>query len=248
MTDIASVSRGGNPFDDIARTDSAGNHYWSARELMPLLGYDKWERFADTVERAKASASNSGTSDVDTQFVQVTQLPGAGNLGPKERVDYRLTRYACYLVAMNGDPRKSEIAAAQTYFAVRAREAETTRSGDDLDLIQNMLDAVRADRQRLAAVEASAEYAEQTAEETSARLDAIEGRHDWFAALGYAKLTGLSTNTVALARLGRMASAVGHRHGIEPNKVQHGLYGEVNQWPRWIWDAAADQPGWGGVA
>ena len=243
MTDIAPIPSGGNPFDDIARTDADGSHYWLARELMPLLGYDKWDRFADTIERAKASASNSGTSDVDTQFMQVAELVGAGNLGTQERVNYRLTRYACYLVAMNGDPRKPEIAAAQTYFAVRTREAETTRSSprSQIDVLRTALDEIER-------VQQAAEQAQATAEETSARLDAIEGRHDWFAALGYAKLTGLPTNTVALARLGRMASAVGHRHGVAPNKVQHSLYGEVNQWPRWIWDSAADQLGWGGVA
>lgn len=224
------------PFDAIKHTDEHGGEYWSARELMPLLGYGAdWRNFADAIERAKATARNSGT-DAEQIVVGVTENPG--DQGGRPRSNYRLTRYACYLVAMNGDPRKTEIAEAQTYFAVRTREAETTRSAP-----QSQIDVLRTALDEIERVQQTAERAQNTAEETSARLDAIEGRHDWFAALGYAKLAGLPTNTIALARLGRMASAVGHRHDLEPNKVQHGLYGEVNQWPRWVWDAAADQLG-----
>lgn len=115
---------GPNPFDAIRRTRGDGSEYWMARELMPLQGYGKWERFASAIDRAKIAAANTGV-DVSSAFVQVTQLPGAGNLGDQRRYDYELSRFACYLVAMNGDPRKPEVARAQAYFAVRAREAET---------------------------------------------------------------------------------------------------------------------------
>lgn len=106
-----------SPFDAIRREDDHGEH-WSARELMPLLGYDKWERFADAIERATVAAINSG---VDQAFSRVRDEATGG----RPRTDYRLTRYACYLTALNGDPRKREVAAAQTYFAVKTREAET---------------------------------------------------------------------------------------------------------------------------
>lgn len=95
---------------------------------MPLLGYEKWERFTDAIERARAAAENQGHA-FDDLFVAVTEkpevLPGSGkNLGGRPREDFHLARFAVYLVAMNGDPRKPEIAAAQSYFATKTREAE----------------------------------------------------------------------------------------------------------------------------
>ncbi|WKN53811.1 phage antirepressor KilAC domain-containing protein [Rhodococcus opacus] len=113
-----------SPFDELML---AGER-WSARALMAALGYEKWERFADAIDRAERSALNQG-HDVAGLFVAVTEmvLPGSGkNSGGRPRVDYHLSRFACYLVAMNGDPRKPEVAAAQAYFAVKTREAETT--------------------------------------------------------------------------------------------------------------------------
>lgn len=114
----------GSPFDAIRITTPEGREYWSARELMPLLGYEKWERFTDAISRAKIAAHNSG-------YVVAEQFPGAGKLvqtgsGAQRTIeDYHLSRYACYLIAMSGDPRKPEVAAALTYFAIKTREAET---------------------------------------------------------------------------------------------------------------------------
>lgn len=97
---------GASPFDAIRREDHTGE-WWSARELMPLLGYSKWERFVDAIERAREAVATSG----QTAELHVSRSREArGSIGS----DYKLTRYGCYMIAMNGDPRKPEIAAAQT--------------------------------------------------------------------------------------------------------------------------------------
>lgn len=118
---------GVSPFDAIRHLTSAGREYWSARELMPLLGYDSWRRFADAVGRAKIAARNSGY-EVTWHFASAVKLAGDRPQGGGNAAEnYHLSRYACYLVALNGDPRKPEIAAAQTYFVIKTREAEVVQ-------------------------------------------------------------------------------------------------------------------------
>lgn len=109
-----------SPFDAIKNITADGHEYWSARDLMPMLGYgDKWQNFAQAIERAKLAAEVQG-HDVNSLFTGVSKKSGG-----RPQKDYELARFACYLVAMNGDPRKPEIAAAMSYFAIRTREAET---------------------------------------------------------------------------------------------------------------------------
>lgn len=110
-----------SPFDAIKQVNSQGAEFWSARDLMPILGYDRWENFDASIERAKYTALNQG-QPVETLFRGVTKKSLLG----RPKADYELSRYAAYLVAMNGDPRKPEIAAAQSYFAIQTRVAETT--------------------------------------------------------------------------------------------------------------------------
>lgn len=113
-----------SPFDSIQRFRSDGAEYWSARELMPLLGYRKWERFNDAIDRAKISCAAAG-SDEQSHFPEGGKLVKLPQGGTVERKDFELSRLAAYLTAMNGDPRKPEVAAAQSYFAIKTREAET---------------------------------------------------------------------------------------------------------------------------
>lgn len=98
-------------------------------------------------------------------------------------------------------------------------------------------DILRAQIDQLETAQRTADEAKALAVKTEARLDAIEGRHDWFSALGYARLNGIkNTSTQHLNKMGRQASMIAKRNGIEPVKVPHHLYGEVNSYPAWIWE------------
>lgn len=126
LPDPVPVTPIGSPFDRLMLQDVHGEECWSARDLHEPMGYEKWERFEVAITRAIAAAENSGINPLD-HFRGASKVIPGGRWGKQQVADYRLTRYACYLVAMNGDPRKPEIAAAQTYFAVQTRKAEVTQ-------------------------------------------------------------------------------------------------------------------------
>jgi BRO family protein len=111
-----------SPFDSIKQVEH-GHEYWSACNLQTLMGYTEWRKFADAIDRARLSCQNSGHAPAD-HFVRAAKMVSLGSGSQREVTDYHLTRYACYLVAMNSDPRKAEVSQAQTYFAVKTREAE----------------------------------------------------------------------------------------------------------------------------
>ncbi|MEI6304794.1 MAG: DNA damage-inducible protein D [Candidatus Taylorbacteria bacterium] len=113
--------------ESIKRTskDEYPMEFWSARDLMPMLGYSTWRQFAETIERAKHSCRTSNQT-TDGHFLTAPTKSSGGR--PKE--DIFLTRYACYLIAQNGDPRKPEIALSQTYFATQTRKQELLEQRD----------------------------------------------------------------------------------------------------------------------
>lgn len=110
-------------FEAARHTDEAELDYWSAREIAPLLGYKRWENFETAIGRAQAACKNTG-EEVDDHFRGVTKMIALGKGAQREQPDWELTRFAAYLIALNGDPTKTQIAAAQAYFAVQTRRQE----------------------------------------------------------------------------------------------------------------------------
>ena len=110
-------------FDDIMCKTDDGAEYWSARELQHVLGYSQWRRFNEVINRAKQACHNSGYN-ISDHFANVGKMVNLGSDATRKITDIHLTRYACYLIAQNGDPHKDEIAFAQSYFAVQTRKAE----------------------------------------------------------------------------------------------------------------------------
>jgi len=111
-----------SPFDSIQRVDEAGD-FWLAREMQPELAYVQWRNMEKVLAKAKAACRNNGQDPAD-HFADVGNMVEVGSGATRSVADVRLSRYACYLVAMNGDPEKPEVAAAQSYFAIMTRKAE----------------------------------------------------------------------------------------------------------------------------
>jgi DNA-damage-inducible protein D len=110
-------------FEDLKKTNQHGIEYWSARELQSLLGYTKWQRFENAIEKAITSCKQSG-NDPEHHFTGAGNPITSGKGRTQVIEDYHLSRFACYLIAQNGDPRKPEIAHAQKYFAIQTRRQE----------------------------------------------------------------------------------------------------------------------------
>lgn len=123
MSEEIIINSPNKDFESIKKVNKNGVEYWEARELMPILGYEKWQNAEEVIARAAKACINSG-QDVDNHFTKISKMVDIGSNTMREVRDWKLDRYACYLIAQNGDPKKEEIAMAQTYFAIQTRRQE----------------------------------------------------------------------------------------------------------------------------
>lgn len=168
--------QGPSPFDAIRGEDGR----WSARQLQGLMGYARWENLASALTRAMTSARNEGM-DVEQIFLGSQEV--SGRRGPAGQ-DYRLTRHAAYLLAMNGDPNKKEVAAAQAYFATMTHQAElaAVKPMDELELAERQVVLIREKRAALARAEKAEAF--QTAIEAGDGLTLRAFHKKYFSEVG----------------------------------------------------------------
>ena len=166
-------------FEDIKHIDENGVEYWLARELQPVLEYSQWRRFSETVERAKEACKNS-EQNIQDHFADVGKMVSLGSGSERKIDDIKLSRYACYLIVMNGAPRKEVIALGQTYFAVKTRQQELSENYNELS----------EEQKRLAIRKEMKEHNKSLAE--AAQMAGIEKQRDYavFQYKGYQGLYG----------------------------------------------------------
>lgn len=165
MSDLVKYSE--QTFESIKHVNEYGEEYWLARELQPVLEYAQWRRFSDAIERARLACKNSGFA-VEDHFADVGKMVDIGSGAERQIDDVMLSRYACYLIVMNGDPRKEVIAIGQSYFAVKTRQQELIDNYEQMSEDQKRL-AIRnemiahnkslAEAAQMAGIEDQKEYA-----------------------------------------------------------------------------------------
>jgi DNA-damage-inducible protein D len=153
MTQKTELSIAGQSFENLKKANEHGAEFWSARDLQPLLGYSQWRRFEQAIERAISSCKQL-ENPPENHFAGTGKMVDIGSGSARNVDDYHLSRFACYLIAQNGDPRKPEIANAQKYFAIQTRR-------------QELSDQATADQERL-------ELRKQTSEEFKALSGAAQ--------------------------------------------------------------------------
>lgn len=144
MNDIEKINEA--LFESIKHVNEYGQEYWSARELLKILDYNEYRYFKPVIQRAMDACKYSG-NDVSDHFVGVHEMVRIGSGAERQIENYLLSRYACYLIAMNGDPRKEVIALAQTYFAVKTRQQELIENYGELSEDQRRL-AIRQEMKK----------------------------------------------------------------------------------------------------
>lgn len=187
-------------FESIRKISPYEAEYWSARELAPLLGYTRWENFEVAIKRAKTACEQVGQIVAD-HFRDATKMIQAGKGAQREVKDYSLSRFACYLIAQNGDPRKEEIAAAQAYFAVSTRRNELHELYEDQQKRLQMRERVSENNRKLAEAAQQAGVLSRSFGEF--QNAGYRGLYDGLDVDGIRAQKGLAPNEEVLDRMGR---------------------------------------------
>jgi len=165
-------NRTGSPFDALKQVTEHGAEYWSARDLAPLMGYTSttaWQNFENALNRAAVSAQNQG-HDTKHHFSEASKVIQGGRWGKQTVKDIHLTRFAAYLTAMNGDPNKSEVAAAQAYFAIQTHAAES-RAVKELTGAELLAKAVLEAQSTIDALEAKNAEQQQALQQAAPKVE-----------------------------------------------------------------------------
>lgn len=226
-------STSGTPFDAIQRTRPDGKEYWSARDLMPLLGYPRWQDFKAALLRATASCQAQGHDPLEHFSGSTLKTP---NGRPSD--DVQLSRFGAYLTAMNGDPRKPNVAMAQGYFAVKTREAElridTPKTITNLEMLAAMAtEAVRLE-QRTSTLEAQNRVLE-------AKIETIAGGSGYLTVKAWARLHGMQIPRPRAAEIGKVCARLCRDRGLEIGQARDEEYGTINTYPETIIDEVMTQ-------
>ena len=207
MSNLAHNSR--SPFDSIRHIDERGNEFWYARELMPLLEYSNWQNFCVVIVKAQKACENTNNQVLD-HFTDADKMVPVGSGANRQIQDYRFSRYGCYLVAMNGDPRKSAIAQAQSYFATKTHEAETA----NLVAVQQFQQQLPSVQQTLADVDFLVGWIAKTDSELNlleqAKYDTVANIHPQYRLLLEAAKKVRSTEAIHDA-VGMTATQIGDK-------------------------------------
>lgn len=230
----AGAEQAPTPFDVYRQEREDGTEFWSARDLMGLMGYSQWVTFENPLKRAMKAAENQNLQ-VEANFYRSLKV---GTAGKMKQTDYELSRFAAYLVAMNGDPNKPEVASAQAYFATRTRQAETQQpvelSGKELmaralveaqSTIQELETARAEALEDAEAAMARAHVAEAEADEARPKAEAFDSfmRTDGTYYMGaVAKMLGMGQNELfRRLREARVLIPSGHLYNTPYRQFEH---------------------------
>lgn len=240
-TIIKTVQSGGSPFDSIRRVDENGQEYWLARELMPMLGYRSWQKFKQVIELASENVETVGLEP------SIEILPVELKSTTKPLLDYRLSRLACYHVALCCDSRANEqVKLAKHYFATKARQAEVLQQLSPAEFLfaqaQQMV-AVEREQKRLAAKQAELEARFALEAQRTTELEQLLHQHEgeidrifnpnghYFSVMGYARNRGLRMPKELAQAIGKKCAKYCRDNSIPIEKLNDPRWGAVGSYP-----------------